>query len=124
MNSEYKIPSTDEAWESGELGEDEAYVSVYTNSDLDTAIDNALGLKAISIRLQVSLIEDLRMIGTRNGIGYQTLVRQILTRFAECEKKQILRELLAEQANNVKQAELVSTSVKAKRDPVRQRKTA
>ncbi len=42
--------------------------------------------------LQKSLIEDLKHIATLNGIGYQPLIRQILTRFADAEKKRILRE--------------------------------
>ena len=28
-----------------------------------------------------------------NGLGYQTLMRQVLTRFADSEKKRILREV-------------------------------
>jgi hypothetical protein len=60
------------------------------------AIDEALALQLISIRLQKSLIEDFKFIATLNGIGYQPLMRQILKRFVDSEKKRILRERAGE----------------------------
>ncbi len=36
------------------------------------------------------------MIAEINGIGYQPLIRQVLKRFADAEKKRILRERAAE----------------------------
>lgn len=55
------------------------------------ALDDALGLKSISIRLQNKLIDDLKTIAKVNGIGYQPLIRILLTRFAESELRQIAR---------------------------------
>jgi uncharacterized protein (DUF4415 family) len=60
------------------------------------AIDEALALQLISIRLQKSLIENFKFIATLNGIGYQPLMRQILKRFVDSEKKRILRERAGE----------------------------
>lgn len=85
------IDATDEAWESGELGRSEAHVRVSTTVN-ENEINDALELHPISIRLNKSLIEDLKMIAELNGLGYQPLIRQVLTRFADCEKKQILQE--------------------------------
>ena len=84
-----KIIGSDEAWDSGELGRDEQFVKVEKALD-ESSINEPLGLQMISIRLQKSLIDDLKMIAELNGLGYQPLVRQILTRFAEAEKKQLL----------------------------------
>jgi hypothetical protein len=42
--------------------------------------------------LQKSLIEDFKAIASLNGIGYQPLMRQILKRFVDCEKKRIIKE--------------------------------
>jgi len=53
-------------------------------------------LQPISIRLEKSLIEDFKFIAILNRIGYQPLIRQVLKRFADCEKKRILREHAAE----------------------------
>jgi len=93
--SEPKIPSTDEAWDDGPLGRDEAFVQ--KASDVDEAhIDGALELQPISVRLQKSLIEDLKSIATLNGLGYQPLMRQILKRWVEGEKKKILLDRVAE----------------------------
>lgn len=91
MNTDAKIPSTDEAWDEGRLGRDERSVGV-ANEGLEARVDESLGLQLISIRLQKSLIDDFKAIAQLNNIGYQTLMRQILQRFADGEKKRILRE--------------------------------
>ncbi|WP_417567405.1 hypothetical protein [Marinobacter sp.] len=93
--SKKKIEGTPEAWENGSLGSDEEYVRVSNNLD-DAALNEAAWLQPISIRLQKSLIEDFKMIAEINGIGYQPLIRQVLKRFADVEKKRILRERAAE----------------------------
>ncbi|HEA54269.1 hypothetical protein LCGC14_1009770 [marine sediment metagenome] len=90
-----KTVGTSEAWEEGDLGQNEEFVRVSKNVD-DTALNEAAGLQPISIRLQKSLIEDFKMIAEINGIGYQPLIRQVLKRFADSEKRRILREKSAE----------------------------
>lgn len=95
MNDVTRILDTDEAWEEGALGREEAFAQAAAES-LELAIDDSLGLQPISIRLERSLIEDFKMIASLNGLGYQTLMRQALKRFAECEKKRILRDLVAQ----------------------------
>ncbi|ROT98691.1 hypothetical protein EB809_13595 [Marinobacter sp. R17] len=89
--SKEKIEGTPEAWEDGRLGQDEDFVRVSRDVD-DAALNEAAGLKPISIRLQQSLIDDYKMIAEINGIGYQPLIRQVLKRFADAEKKRLLRE--------------------------------
>lgn len=88
MSDKIKIEGTPEAWDSGELGGDERFVKIATDVK-DDLIDEALALQMISIRLQKSLIEDLKGIAQMHGLGYQPLIRQILKRFADCEKKQL-----------------------------------
>ncbi|REF27626.1 hypothetical protein BDD26_2435 [Xenorhabdus cabanillasii] len=85
------IASTDEAWDNGELGRSEAHVKV-SDDITEDLINEALDLQPISIRLNKSLIEDLKMIADLNGLGYQPLIRQVLNRFANSEKKRILTE--------------------------------
>ena len=76
------MPDTDQ-WEARELGASEAYVKP---SALDgKTVDEALGLKAISIRLQTSMIDELKAIAARDGI--QPLIKQVLARFIEEEQK-------------------------------------
>lgn len=95
MNEQAKIPGTAEAWESGELGQDERFVKVADPIE-EAALNDALDLQLISIRLQKALIEDFKMIAKANGIGYQPLIRQVLKRFADSEKKRLIREMMAE----------------------------
>ncbi len=91
MTKSPKIPSTEEAWENGKLGQDEKYIK-RAEDNIESKIDEALELQLISIRLQKSLIEDLKNLANLDGIGYQPLVRQILTRYADNEKKKLLQE--------------------------------
>ncbi|MFA0159666.1 hypothetical protein [Vibrio sp. 10N.261.46.A3] len=86
-----------ETWESGKLGRSEEFVRKSKNDG--EKLDDKLGLQMISIRLQKSLIEDLKDIAELNGIGYQPLMKQILKRFVDAEKKKILREMALEQRN-------------------------
>lgn len=92
MPKQSKIEGTSEAWESGELGRDEEFAKIASDIK-DDVIDDSLELQMISIRLQKSLIEDMKMIAQIHGLGYQPLIRQFLNRIVECEKKRILREL-------------------------------
>lgn len=99
-----KITSTPEAWDERLLGADEQFVAP-AEADADSAVDDALGLKLISIRLPNSLIEDFKNIATINGgMGYQTLMRQVLKRFAASELKMIARDY-AEQVQRAKAEE-------------------
>lgn len=88
------IPSTDEAWEERILGADEQFVKVVDN-DSAAKIDEAAGLQLISIRMHKSTIEDLKLIASINKIGYQTLMKQVMQRFVDCEMKQMCRELIS-----------------------------
>jgi hypothetical protein len=95
MVTEAKIPGTEDAWETGELGTDANFAAAADDME-DAKIDEALALQPISIRLQKSLIDDFKLIAKLNGIGYQPLMRQVLARFAESEKKRILRTYVRE----------------------------
>ena len=84
--------SNTELWESGHLGRDEQYAQVAVGSK--EAVDDALGLQLISIRLQKGLLNDLKRIADHHGIGYQPMIRDLLNRFASAEIKKILVERL------------------------------
>jgi uncharacterized protein (DUF4415 family) len=58
----------------------------------ETALDDALGLQMISVRLSKSLIEDLKFCATANGVGYQPMIRDVLSRWARGEKNTIIRQ--------------------------------
>ena len=95
MTTLRKIPDSDDAWDSGQLGRAAEHARPAAE-DIEKAIDASLGLQLISIRLQKSLIEDFKAIASLNGIGYQPLMRQILKRFVDGEKKRIARERFAD----------------------------
>jgi hypothetical protein len=80
-----------DAWDTGELGRDEAYV-VVADAAHDAALDEALGLQSISIRLPKQLISQYKLISHFHGVGYQPLMRDVLQRFVKSAMKEILEE--------------------------------
>ena len=89
-----KIESTTEAWESGQLGQDGKYVG---QAEVDeAALDEALELQMISIRLQKSLIDDLKIFAKLEGLGYQPLMKRILIRWIDGEKRRIANQCIAD----------------------------
>ena len=93
-DEEQKIEDTAEAWEQRALGAEEEFVAV-AEADED-AIDRAVGLQMISIRLPRQLIDDYKMLAEIEGMGYQPLMRQVLVRFMEGEHRRIANKALAE----------------------------
>ena len=105
MTKTVKVPASDEAWESGQLGRDAEFAEVVkTDEASELKFDDSLGLQLISIRLPKSLIEDFKSIAKLNGLGYQPLMRQVLKRFAEGEKRQIMRDLVCDIERRKKEA--------------------
>ncbi len=98
-----KIENTAETWENGLLGQSEEHVKVAGRID-EGLINDALGLQLISIRLQKTLIDDLKLIAKMHGLGYQPLVRQILTRFADAEKRLLLADKAVESAEYIEES--------------------
>ena len=92
------IPASDEAWDDEILGADAGSMKV-ADKEMESAVDDASGTQLISIRMQKSMIDSFKAIaGANKGIGYQTLMKQILQRFIEGEMKRVWNEHIAEQA--------------------------
>ncbi len=81
-----------EKWESGELGSDAKHVR-RAAPEVEAAVDQALAMKLVTIRLPIPLIEMLKRIAEYHGIGYQPMVRDLLGRFAASEIRTILSDL-------------------------------
>lgn len=88
MDTKAKIVDPDEAWDVREVGADEQFVEVAP--DISRELDVALDLHPISIRLQKSLVDNLKALAHLHGLGYQPLIRQILTRWVDSELKQMV----------------------------------
>lgn len=93
----------DDRWDTGVLGRDmeNAKEANLTPDDAEQ-VSAAVGLQMISIRLPKPLIDDFRFIADTQGLRYQTLMRQALARFAECEIKQMARQAATEQLARIK----------------------
>jgi hypothetical protein len=92
MSKKTETNTPTDPWDSGELGRDESYVG-RAPAELLEEIDVALDLQMISIRLIKENIKELKFIADYRGIGYQPLIRDVLSRFARSEITLIAREL-------------------------------
>jgi len=85
------------------IGTDEQFVTAVPIAQ-EKSVDDALGLQPISIRLQKDLLDNLKALALLNGLGYQPLIRQVLTRWVDCELKSLLNDKVAnERAKTVQQ---------------------
>ena len=92
-----------EKWDSQEYGADEEYVerAVLDKQYLDlingSDKERPSGkMQLISIRLPEPLIQDLKEIGKKEGLGYQTLIREVMKRFVAAENRKELNQAIAE----------------------------
>lgn len=92
-----KLKGTPSAWESGALGTNTETVRI-AGEEHEDALDAALGLKAISIRMPISLIEAYKLIANHHGVGYQPLMRDILSRWAKEGMREVMRNVEAQAA--------------------------
>lgn len=98
--------ATTEKWESGEYGRSLEHTEVADAAASDS-LDESLGMQLVSIRLQRSLIVNLKLIAKHHGVAYQPLVRDLLNRFAVSELKNILRELEEAQRKAIKEEDSI-----------------
>ena len=101
-----------------DVGIEEQYIAVAPEA-ITASIDDSLGLQPISIRLQKDLLDNLKELAKLNGLGYQPLIRQVLTRWVDCELKDMLRA----KASEVKAAAIAEAAA-AQATPEPQRKAA
>jgi predicted DNA binding CopG/RHH family protein len=89
------IPAIVETWDDEGLGADLESMKVVDKTTAE-ALDDAAGTQLISIRMNKSMVDAFKVIASANkGIGYQTLMKQILQRFIEGEMKRVWSEHLA-----------------------------
>ncbi|MBE7043778.1 MAG: hypothetical protein E7399_09880 [Ruminococcaceae bacterium] len=108
-----KIKGTEEAWETGELGEDLDFAKA-VDDETQKQIEKIIGMQLISIRLPVDLIEDLKKIASYHEIGYQPLIRDVLQRFATSEIREIAHKLIDAPKSETKSREKPKTSNRKK----------
>lgn len=86
-----KTKDTPEAWESGDLGREVQFVGV-ADASHEAALESALELQAISIRVPKELVRHYKLIAGFHGVGYQPLMRDVLARFVPGALKEIFEE--------------------------------
>lgn len=115
MTKKTGIKGTAEAWETGALGRSDAHARV-TSRETVNAIDEALGLQAISIRLPKTTIDAYKNLAEIHGVGYQPLMRDAICRWAEAEMKMLLAG--AVESQRVAKSKPVRSKVRPSQKPV------
>lgn len=92
-------PTLDEdVWDSRALGASLEHAEA-SAPEKSQALDDALGLQAISIRLPRQLIEQFKLIAQFHAVGYQPLMRDVLSRFVPGAMQEILESHLQARAD-------------------------
>ena len=105
--------ASDDPWEDRVFGAQEQFVEVA--DDVSGEVDAVLGLHPISIRLQKSLIDNLKAIAHLHGLGYQPLIRQILTRWVDSEIRQMIASKAQASAEPVAASSKQKSAIRPKR---------
>ena len=99
LNKSEKTLDKDANWDAdGTLGNDEDFAQVTSDFTIEE-IQDSWGLKPVSIRMQKSVLDDLKLIAAHNGTGYQPLIKLILKRFVDAEIRRILRDQIPNKVN-------------------------
>ncbi len=101
-----------ELWDSRKLGASEAHAKPVSDEQ-DKALDEAMGLHLLSFRIQKPIIEQLKQLAKLESIGYQPLMRQILTKYVR-ENEYKLEQLLTPQQASEKAEQLFTQAIKYK----------
>ncbi|MES2283390.1 MAG: hypothetical protein V4542_18390 [Pseudomonadota bacterium] len=107
-----KIKDTLDAWENGALGREEQFVEVADESH-EAALQEALEMQAISIRVPKDLVRQYKLIAGYHGVGYQPLMRDVMTRFVKGALKEIFEEQLKAENAKPKREPLVPLKMAA-----------
>ena len=101
-NIDNRIEDTIEAWETGQLGADEAFAIPYNlTKEENNQIDEALDLEEVTIRLEQEVIEQYKLIATVNNINYKTAIRSIIKAYANFQAKSIIDDKQKEFCHHV-----------------------
>jgi len=71
-------------WESGELGDSIPHARAVSTAHA-AAVDEALGLQAVDIRLPKQLLDDLDLIASEQGLARPALIRRVLAQFVAAQ---------------------------------------
>jgi uncharacterized protein (DUF4415 family) len=94
--SKTTISQIGDSWDDESFGEEDGALKV-ASKEVAGRLDEAAGTQLVSIRMSKSMIDAFKAISAaNNGIGYQTLMKQILQRFIDSEMKRIWRAHLEE----------------------------
>ncbi|MFA5662415.1 hypothetical protein [Castellaniella sp.] len=92
MGTAKKIQGSEEAWDDRTLGASEEHAEL-APKELQQQVEEALAMQMISIRLPKQVVTLFKALAEIQGVGYQPMMREALTRFAEGEARHLVMEL-------------------------------
>lgn len=107
-----RFDADSELWETRQLGASAEHAKPVSDEE-DKAIDDAMGLHLLSFRIQKTVIEQLKQLAKLEGIGYQPLMRQVLTKYVR-ENEHKLHQLLTPHQASSQAEQLFTQALKYK----------
>lgn len=102
MSTAKKISGTEIAWDDRTLGASEEHAAL-APQELQEQVEESLAMQMISIRLPKQVITLFKALAEIEGIGYQPLMREALTRFAEGEARHLVVEIARKEKRQKKE---------------------
>lgn len=105
-----KFDQDNELWDSKQLGASAEYAEPATEED-DKGLDAATGLQLLSFRIHKPIIEQLKQLAKLEGLGYQPLMRKVLTEYVR-ENEHRLEQLFTPRQATEKADVLFAQAIK------------
>lgn len=96
-----EVVDDNDPWDSGEPGRPAEHAK-WVDAEKAAAADESLGLQLISLRLHRDLLRQLKTIAEYRGVGYQPMIRDVLSRWAGREIVTMVEEMRAQEAIETK----------------------
>lgn len=92
-----ELTADHELWDKRERGASAEHFALVSDEE-QREIEEGLGLQSISLRLNRTLIDQFKKLAKVEGIGYQPLMRMVLTEYAKANEYKLVAMLPAAEA--------------------------
>lgn len=77
-----KISGTNDAWESGTLGESDSHIAIAPDH-ISEEVDSAIGIKKITLRLPNNIFDYYTELAKANNVPLEVMIQIVLTTYIE-----------------------------------------
>jgi len=107
-----RFDADNKLWETRQLGASPEH-AVRVSEEEDRALDDGMNLQLLTFRIQKPIVDQLRQLAKLEGIGYQPLMRQVLTKYVRDNEHRLAQHLTPHEASQ-RAEQLFAQAVKYK----------